>query len=121
MFQSIRIPRSFAWTLLLACLAAQTMFAQGTPTNQLLVVRAQADQATETLLIEGSSFITRNDPVATVTLSGQPLAIFEVSAVHIKATLPSTVPPGTYLLHVSRGRQATVSMRTSAECESTET
>ena len=80
------------------------MSAQGTPATQLLILRAQADSSGETLLIEGRNFISRNDPIVTVSMADQLLNVEESSAVHIVATLPATIPPGTYLLKVSRGR-----------------
>jgi hypothetical protein len=84
----------------------QPMSAQGTPATQLLILRAQADSSGGTLLIEGRNFISRNDPIVTVSMADQPLNVEESSAVHIVATLPATIPPGTYLLKVSRGRGA---------------
>ena len=82
----------------------QPMSAQGTPATQLLILRAQADSGGGTLLIEGRNFISRNDPIVTVSMADQFLTVEESSAVHIVATLPATIPPGTYLLKVSRGR-----------------
>jgi hypothetical protein len=84
----------------------QPMSAQGTPATQLLILRAQADSSGGTLLIEGRNFISRNDPIVTVSMADQVLNVEESSAVHIVATLPATIPPGTYLLKVSRGRGA---------------
>ncbi len=84
----------------------QPMGAQGTPVTQLLILRAQADSSGGTLLIEGRNFISRNDPIVTVSMADQLLNVEESSAVHIVATLPATIPPGTYLLKVSRGRGA---------------
>jgi hypothetical protein len=78
--------------------------AQGSASNQLTIIRAQADLATSALLIEGRDLITRNDPVAAVSLAHLVLDVVESSASHIVATLPPSIAPGTYLLRVSRGR-----------------
>ena len=88
------------------CAGDQPISAQGTPATQLLILRAQADSTGGTLLIEGRNFISRNDPTVTVSIADQVLNVEESSAVHIVATLPATIPPGTYLLKVSRGRGA---------------
>jgi len=78
--------------------------AQSTSRPQLVVVRAEADLTSETLLIVGQKLLWNNDSEVVVTLSGTPLAILPgATETQVLAQLPPGLAPGTYLLKVSRG------------------
>ena len=92
--------RLFA-VLLAGCALPATVAAQGRP--QLLILRAEADVAAETLLVQGEHFVWANDDAAVVTLAGNTLAILDITATHILAELPPGLTPGDYRLRASRG------------------
>jgi hypothetical protein len=71
---------------------------------QLLILTAQADQTSETILIQGQNFLGKNKDDSVVTLAGNPLTVQSVSDTEIWTDLPAGVTPGTYLLTVSRGQ-----------------
>lgn len=95
---------------LLAVVAAVTLAgsaaAQSSSRPQLLITRADADLAAETLLIEGQHFVWANDDQTAVILAGSPLAVHTIGETHILAQLPPGLSPGGYLLKVSRGAGA---------------
>jgi hypothetical protein len=70
---------------------------------QLVVHRAEADLAGETLLITGEKLLWNNDSAVVVTLAGTPLAILGATESYVLAQLPPGLSPGSYLLKVSRG------------------
>jgi len=77
--------------------------AQSTSRPQLVIERAQADLAAETLLIEGRKLLWGNDSGVVVTLADTPLEILSVTASEVLARLPAGLAAGDYLLRVSRG------------------
>jgi hypothetical protein len=81
---------------------ATTALAHG-ESPQLVVQRAEADLAAETLLVEGQNLLSRQDSEVSLTLAGMPLAILSATDVQVLAQLPTGLAPGTYLLKVSRG------------------
>jgi len=96
------------WVLALAAVAA----ADGN-NRRLVVLRAQADLASETLLIEGQNLLrgdnnhdddNENHNELVVTLAGTPLTILSATETQVLAQLPPRLAPGTYLLEVSRGK-----------------
>ena len=83
----------------------QPISAQGTPATQLLILRAQADSSGGTLHIEGRNFISRNDPIVTVSMADQSLPSRNRAP---STSLPPSGhhPAGNVFLKVSRGRGA---------------
>jgi hypothetical protein len=73
---------------------------------QLVIVRAEADLAAETLLIQGEHFVWANDDQPVVTLASNVLTVLSIDAAHAMAQLPPGLAPGAYLLKVSRGNGA---------------
>jgi hypothetical protein len=89
------------------CLLATSSLAVGQSTRpQLRIVRAQADLASETLVIDGQYFVWATDAASVVTLGGDPLTVQTVTPTQVVAYLPAGIPPGAYLLKVSRGNGA---------------
>jgi len=81
--------------------------AQSTSRPQLVVQRAEADLAAETLLIEGQNLLWNNDSEVVVTLAGTPLLVLPgATDTHVLAQLPPGLTPGDYLVKVSRGTGA---------------
>ncbi len=77
--------------------------AQGPPAPQLLVTGAVADASSQTLTISGENFGAR----PFVTLDLVPIAARSATDSQIVAAVPvNMIPPGTYLLTVSRGPSA---------------
>lgn len=70
---------------------------------QLLIQRADADLAADTLLIHGENLLWTNDASVAVTLAGTPLAVLSATSTELLAQLPAGLEPGAYLLKVSRG------------------
>ena len=87
--------------LVLAVLAwSTTVFLKAQPTSQLVVSDARPDATASTLTISGETF----GPRPFVTLDLVPLRIRETSETQIVAAAPvNLMPPGDYLLTVSRG------------------
>lgn len=71
--------------------------------GQLVITRARADQASDTLFIEGHNF---GEGTPQVQLNGHVLTVLGASHDSIVAVLPQ-VEAGNYLLTVARGRSAT--------------
>jgi hypothetical protein len=71
--------------------------------NQLTITGAEADITAGTLLIFGRNFIASKRAVPVVTLAGNPLVVQTVESTRIQAWLPAEIPPGSYLVTVSRG------------------
>jgi hypothetical protein len=71
---------------------------------QLVILSAQADQTSGTMLIQGQNFLGKSKDDSVVTLAENPLTIHSVSDTEIWAELPAGVTPGSYLLTVSRGQ-----------------
>jgi collagen triple helix repeat protein len=83
---------------------AMTALGHAQSRPQLVVQRAEADLAAETLLIEGQNLLWNNDSGVMVTLAGTPLVVLPgATETHVLAQLPPGLAPGTYLLKVSRG------------------
>jgi hypothetical protein len=72
--------------------------------HQLILLRAQVDLVNDVVLLEGRNFITATDPTAVVTLSGLPVDVVGTpTADELYFSIPDDLPPGTYLVRVSRG------------------
>lgn len=97
--------KPFLLSVLAVCLAmAGTISAQTNSTNQLVILRAQVDLANDVVMLEGQNFVAKNDPSPTVTMSGYPMTVEGVpTATQLYFSIPHNLPPGTYLVTVSRG------------------
>jgi hypothetical protein len=89
--------------LMAAGAMSSVAYAQSTNRPQLVVQRAEADLAAETLLITGEKLLWNNDSAIVVTLAGTPLAVLGATDSYVLAQLPPGLAPGSYLLKVSRG------------------
>jgi hypothetical protein len=92
--------------LLSACITVVLMWVHSAPSapppSPPVIERASTDSALAKLFIDGENFGT----APTVSLAGQPLAVTSVSGgTHIEVALPS-VDPGSYLLIVTAGKNA---------------
>lgn len=97
--------RLAALLLTLALLApALTTVAQTASSNQLEITQTEVNTGANQIVITGVNFGTA---LPTVTLADGPLLVVSSSPTQIVAELPPTLPPGTYLLKVSRGNGAT--------------
>jgi PEGA domain-containing protein len=68
--------------------------------NALVITSAMPDPAQEVLLVQGRNFGSGRP---TVTLAGEALAVEISTTSELRAVLPVGLPPGTYLLRISRG------------------
>lgn len=98
-----RISLATRTVLCVASAVAMTAVAHAQGRPQLVVLRAEADLAAETLLIEGQNLLWNNDSAVAVTLADTPLVILSATGGQVLAQLPPGLAPGTYLLKVSRG------------------
>ena len=94
---------ALAVCLISAAVMPAVTHAQSTSRPQLVVEKAEADLAAETLLIEGQKLLWNNDSAVLVTLAGTPLAVLSATETQVLAQLPSGLDPGSYRLRVSRG------------------
>ena len=92
-----RQPFTRAALLVAVSLAASAGPAAAQNRPQLSIVRAEADLAAETLLIQGEYFVWAKKKAPVVTLAGSPLAILGLTEVEILAQLPPDLAPGAYL------------------------
>jgi len=92
--------------LFLTLLSVTPSFAQRNlrPSNQLLIVRAEADYGIGNLYIGGENFPSPDAPL--VQLNGQALSIVSSTNTAITTILPAGIQPGSYLLTVSSGEAA---------------
>lgn len=101
--RTMRSPLHYALALALAL--SSPLFAQGN--QQLVIVRAQVDLVNDVVMLEGQNFVASNDPSPSVTMGGFPMPVEGVpTATELYFSIPDDMPPGTYLVTVSRGHQA---------------
>lgn len=86
----------------LLVIPATVVAEQAQPKGQLVITKARADQASDTLMIEGHNF---GEAPPHVQLNGHVLQVLGASDVSIAALLPQ-MTPGNYLLTVKRGKSA---------------
>ena len=93
--------RLFAIAILIVC-ATPLVEAQRAD-QQLVILSAVVDRASETLTIRG---VNLGSTAPAVYSEEHPLTVLSATATEIVVTLPATVPDGSYLLTVIRGKGA---------------